>query len=478
MIIRITLLTSIVLCLFASIAQCEQEAFYTIEHKLTPGQMLSYDAKEQKRTVVRDPQSGGAIIFGLTSTLELTRVALEKNGVWINFVSQRVFKDVVVDEATSNGLPLHKKEVKRQKDNEIVLQRMTTPVFNFSVISENGEPDPNNDNNDIQNVFQQTAGSILFLPPAKRTVGEEWEREFKVGDYRARIKYIFESVINVNGAPAARLTGTIQYVNLPEGDPLRVVKGFAFDVLLGLKDKACLQSKLDALYSVKKDGKIISRQITIQLKLNSIRIISPEEFKNAKNEEKLLKKCQQLATSGKTTGITEMLEPLLKKNTSVFNRGIMVLLRDHIYPNTEYRGRKVNNFWFTQWFNSKPITPESCKGKVVLVAFFDPDVAASTRIWAPWADWSEHFGPKGLQLIAASGAKTEVIEKYIKDMNLSYPIAVDGNYMMLNYFQVDFLPSFILMDKAGKVVFTLVGKNELFKLHKKLEEYFGPIEED
>ncbi|MDZ7815333.1 MAG: TlpA disulfide reductase family protein [Planctomycetota bacterium] len=104
-------------------------------------------------------------------------------------------------------------------------------------------------------------------------------------------------------------------------------------------------------------------------------------------------------------------------------------------------------------------------------------MSSSTRIWRPFDDWRKHFVPQGARLIAVSVSEPQKVKKYIEEMNIDHTVACDADYLMLNYFQVGVVPTFIVLDKDGKVALKVVGKREMYKVHKKLEEYFGPIEE-
>ncbi len=459
-----------------SLASGEEERQYTLEYRVEPVAIYTFDLIERTKTIVQDPTTGSAVIFALSSYLDNSYVTMEQNGAWIRYASQRVFKDTEVDEATSNGLELPKSEIEKQKESELISQRMNNSVFDFGVITENGSPDTAAATNEIQSVINYAAGNIVFITPVAKCVGDEWGRKFKVADYTIDLVYNFEKVETVEGHEIAFLKGGLKFVGLENTDPLSVMKAFVFELKLDLVRKTAVESELNAVYSIKKDNQLITRQITLVKKLKSMRKQSADELKISNYESDLLKTAQKHEQSQNFSAIPAELEDILARGKSLFNDGIMVFLRDHVFPYQEVMGKKVTRFWFTDWLNCEAMNPTSLVGRVVLIAFFDPDIASSTRIWRPWEDWSTHFAPKGLTLIAASSAKKETTTAYLKDMDLKHAVAIDGNFMMLNLFKVGVLPTFVLLDKEGKVCFVLVGRNELFKLHKKLEEFFGPIE--
>jgi len=471
-----TALFALILALFAAVLPAEEGAV-TLEFRLDPGTLYRYDIKETKRTLVKDPQTGEAVIFAISSALDNDYVTFSKDGVWLEYVSQRVFRDMSVDEATANGLPLSRQEVNRQKEAELILQRMKTPVFDFGVISENGEPDPGLASNDIKDVIQVSAGNVIFLPPQKREVGDEWARDIQVGRYKVRIVYSFESLERKEGRLLAHIKGALKFKDLPKGDQLSVLKAYEFAFDLDVDRKLFDYSRLDALYSITKDGKVVSRQITLEKRLKGSRALTRAELDEARYEAGLVKTWQTDEQTGRLKEAPEKLEDLVHEGKSLFLGGLKIFLRDHVYPNCEIFGKKIRYFWFTEWLNSKPIEAADCRGKVVLIGFFDPDIASSTRIWRPWEDWGSHWGDKGLVLIAASAAKPEKVKAYVKETGVKWPVALDGDYLMLNRFNVTRIPYFVVLDREGKVCFTLLGKRELYKLHKKLEEFFGPIED-
>lgn len=120
----------------------------------------------------------------------------------------------------------------------------------------------------------------------------------------------------------------------------------------------------------------------------------------------------------------------------------------------------------TQWFNSAPLTTESLKGKVVLIDFWTYSCINCIRTLPHIKDWAEKYGNDGLVVIGvhapefAFEGKPENVQKAIEKFGITYPVAMDNDFVTWNNFKNQYWPAHYLINKEGQVVYTHFGEGE------------------
>ncbi|RYG23043.1 TlpA family protein disulfide reductase [bacterium] len=113
--------------------------------------------------------------------------------------------------------------------------------------------------------------------------------------------------------------------------------------------------------------------------------------------------------------------------------------------------RKKIDFTLTDR-TGKSWTLSELKGKVVLVNF-----------WATWCPpcrkempdldaLHTRFKDKGLVILAISDEKPEVVDAYLKEHPVAYPILLDPDRKVNTAFQIDGIPKNLIYDRKGKLV--------------------------
>ncbi|GIX40573.1 MAG: thiol:disulfide interchange protein [Leptospiraceae bacterium] len=74
----------------------------------------------------------------------------------------------------------------------------------------------------------------------------------------------------------------------------------------------------------------------------------------------------------------------------------------------------------------------------------------------------KELNPYGLEILGISSEDPETIKTYLKDKNISYPIIVDKDYFLTNYFNVRGYPTIIII-KNNKIIDVSTGLNVLLK---------------
>lgn len=117
-----------------------------------------------------------------------------------------------------------------------------------------------------------------------------------------------------------------------------------------------------------------------------------------------------------------------------------------------------------QWMNSKPLTMESLKGKVVLVDFWTYSCINCVRTLPYIVQWDKKYRDAGLVIIGIHAPEFE-FEKNPKNVKaalakhgIAYPVALDNHLSTWTNFKNQYWPAHYLIDKSGKVVYTHFGE--------------------
>ena len=116
------------------------------------------------------------------------------------------------------------------------------------------------------------------------------------------------------------------------------------------------------------------------------------------------------------------------------------------------------------WLNSKPLTWESLRGKVVLLDFWTFDCWNCYRSF-PWMRAMEaRLAPKGLQIIGVHTPEFEHekiksnIEAKIREFGLHHPVMIDNDFSYWRAMGNRYWPTFYIIDKRGDVRAVFVGE--------------------
>ena len=117
-----------------------------------------------------------------------------------------------------------------------------------------------------------------------------------------------------------------------------------------------------------------------------------------------------------------------------------------------------------RWVNSTPLTPEALRGKVVLVDFWEYTCINWIRTSPYVKAWNRDYAKFGLVVVGVHapefefGKRPENIDRGIRDHGLTYPIALDNNFMIWQAFDNDAWPAKYLFDAQGRLVNRWVGE--------------------
>ena len=120
----------------------------------------------------------------------------------------------------------------------------------------------------------------------------------------------------------------------------------------------------------------------------------------------------------------------------------------------------------TGWLNSKPLTREELRGKVVLVEFWTYSCINWLRTDPYVGAWAEKYKDKGLVVIGVHTPEFEFeksvdnVSRAAKDLKVDYPIAMDSDYRIWRAFNNRYWPALYFVDAQGRIRHHQFGEGE------------------
>ncbi|HLG23963.1 MAG TPA: thioredoxin family protein [Candidatus Nanoarchaeia archaeon] len=116
------------------------------------------------------------------------------------------------------------------------------------------------------------------------------------------------------------------------------------------------------------------------------------------------------------------------------------------------------------WINTKPLTMNELRGKVVLVDFWTYTCINCIRTLPYLKEWDKKYSDKGLVIVGvhtpefAFEKKYENVLKAVSEYNIKYPIAQDNDYATWNAYQNRYWPHKFLIDADGRIRYDHIGE--------------------
>ncbi|MFT3814798.1 MAG: cytochrome c biogenesis protein DipZ [Acidovorax sp.] len=111
----------------------------------------------------------------------------------------------------------------------------------------------------------------------------------------------------------------------------------------------------------------------------------------------------------------------------------------------------------TQWLNSAPLTAEQLRGKVVLVDFWTYSCINCLRALPYVKAWEQKYRDQGLVVVGVHAPEFAFerdagnVAKAVKDLGITYPVAVDNQYAIWRAFGNQYWPAHYLIDAQGRL---------------------------
>jgi cytochrome c biogenesis protein CcdA/thiol-disulfide isomerase/thioredoxin len=119
-----------------------------------------------------------------------------------------------------------------------------------------------------------------------------------------------------------------------------------------------------------------------------------------------------------------------------------------------------------EWLNSSPLTAAQLKGKVVLVDFWTYSCINCLRTMPYVKAWAEKYRDQGLVVIGVHAPEFAFerdlgnVRKAIKDLGITYPVAVDNDYAIWRAFGNQYWPAHYFIDAKGQIRHHHFGEGE------------------
>jgi cytochrome c biogenesis protein CcdA/thiol-disulfide isomerase/thioredoxin len=118
------------------------------------------------------------------------------------------------------------------------------------------------------------------------------------------------------------------------------------------------------------------------------------------------------------------------------------------------------------WLNSPPLTAEGLRGKVVLIDFWTYSCINCLRELPYVKAWAQKYGPAGLVIIGVHTPEFAFervvgnVQKAVKDLGVTYPVAVDSDYKIWSAFNNQYWPAAYFIDANGTIRHHHFGEGE------------------
>jgi cytochrome c biogenesis protein CcdA/thiol-disulfide isomerase/thioredoxin len=119
-----------------------------------------------------------------------------------------------------------------------------------------------------------------------------------------------------------------------------------------------------------------------------------------------------------------------------------------------------------EWLNSKPLTAEDLKGKVVLVDFWTYSCINCLRAIPYVRAWAEKYRDHGLVVIGVHAPEfafernVDNVKKAISTLGIGYPVAIDNDYKIWRAFENEYWPAHYFIDAKGLIRHDHFGEGE------------------
>lgn len=118
------------------------------------------------------------------------------------------------------------------------------------------------------------------------------------------------------------------------------------------------------------------------------------------------------------------------------------------------------------WINSKPLDLKALKGKVVVVDFWTFACYNCKNTLPYFKDWDKKYRDQGLVIVGVHTPELSIerdienVKQAVKDYEIQYPVAIDGDYSNWNRYNVWAWPTWYIVDKEGYIRYSHVGEGD------------------
>ncbi len=118
------------------------------------------------------------------------------------------------------------------------------------------------------------------------------------------------------------------------------------------------------------------------------------------------------------------------------------------------------------WFNSEPLDAARLKGKVVVIDFWTYSCISCLRALPYTKAWADKYKDQGLVVIGVHAPEFAFerdqnnVQAAIKDLGVTYPVAIDNDYKIWRAFANQYWPAHYFFDANGKLRYHHFGEGK------------------
>lgn len=130
----------------------------------------------------------------------------------------------------------------------------------------------------------------------------------------------------------------------------------------------------------------------------------------------------------------------------------------------------------TGWINGDPVTPESLRGKVVLIDFWTWDCINCQHTLPHVRDWATRYQSQGLVVIGVDTPEypwekpLSSVKNAVNKWQLPYRVVTDNNYQIWNAFGNQYWPAHYYFDAKGQLRYTSFGEGNYEEQEKVIQQ--------
>jgi cytochrome c biogenesis protein CcdA/thiol-disulfide isomerase/thioredoxin len=131
------------------------------------------------------------------------------------------------------------------------------------------------------------------------------------------------------------------------------------------------------------------------------------------------------------------------------------------------------------WFNSKPLTLASLRGKVVLLDFWTYSCINCLRTLPHLESWYSAYHRYGLQIIGVHSPEfafehvSSNVKAAVKRLGIIYPVVQDNNFATWNAYGNEYWPADYLIDQQGRIRAYSTGEGGYDEMEQSIAELLG-----
>ena len=128
------------------------------------------------------------------------------------------------------------------------------------------------------------------------------------------------------------------------------------------------------------------------------------------------------------------------------------------------------------WFNTPPLSASDLRGKVVLVDFWTYTCVNWARTLPYVRAWAEKYKDHGLVVIGVHTPEfpfekdLDNIRRAVKEMRVTYPVAIDSDYAVWRAFSNNAWPAVYLIDAQGRVRYRHLGEGDYERTEETIQQ--------